>query len=229
MTTSLELGRLRIFPLAQVVLFPDLSVPLYIFEPRYRAMTRDALADDQMIGMIVVTPQNAEAMAGNPPTFDVGCAGRIAQHQERPDGTFAIVLDATQRFRIVHEDSGNALYRTAEVEYLTEADSSAHTGAHPSGHEARRREIRVALDHLIRPTQSKRVDAAQAALDQLDALDDARFVNTLAQQIDFDVLEKQRLLESDGTANRYDVLAELMQFRLAEALGGGGPGSGTVH
>ncbi len=87
-----QIDSLALFPLSDVVLLPEVSVPLYIFEPRYRQMTRDALAGTQQIGMVTVRPDSLAEIAGNPPIFEVGCLGRIAHAQERPDGTFQILL-----------------------------------------------------------------------------------------------------------------------------------------
>lgn len=83
---------LALFPLSDVVLLPEVSVPLYVFEPRYRQMTRDALAGGHQIGMVTVRPDSVSAMAGNPPVFEIGCLGRIANAQARPDGTYQILL-----------------------------------------------------------------------------------------------------------------------------------------
>src|SRR5262249_42211923 len=49
-------GIARLFPLPNVVLFPNLLQALHIFEPRYRQMTEDALAADRMIAMVLLRP-----------------------------------------------------------------------------------------------------------------------------------------------------------------------------
>ena len=68
---------LAMFPLGSV-LFPGFVLPLHIFEPRYRAMIRDALASDRLIAMI--QPKDGE----EPPTlFDIGCIGRISASDHR--------------------------------------------------------------------------------------------------------------------------------------------------
>ena len=66
---------LPIFPLSNVVLFPNLQVPLHLFEPRYRQMARDALDGAGRIGMVVVRPDHVAEMASDPPIFPIGCAG----------------------------------------------------------------------------------------------------------------------------------------------------------
>ena len=66
---------LPIFPLTSVLLLPRGRLPLNIFEPRYLAMTRDALAGERLIGM--VQPSDPGAPGRNPQVYPIGCAGRI--------------------------------------------------------------------------------------------------------------------------------------------------------
>lgn len=213
-----------LFPLANVVLFPSVSVPLYIFEPRYRQMTRDAAAGDRCIGMIAVDPRHADGMAGDPPLFRVGCEGRIEQLRERPDGTFDMLLVATRRFRIVQElpRPEGQLYRSARVEGLTE-----RLGAPLARLEETREEIFELLGALLRRTSPASAERLSPALFQ--GVEHERLVSSFAQGLDLDVVEKQRILEADGVCERYEVLADLLRFRLA-ALGST-PESGplTVH
>src|SRR5260370_348361 len=72
-----------------------------IFEPRYLAMTRDALADERLIGM--VQPSDPAASGRNPPVYPTGCAGRITSFSETEDGRFLITLTGISRFRIREE------------------------------------------------------------------------------------------------------------------------------
>src|ERR1700719_3121317 len=92
---------LPIFPLTGVLLLPRGRLPLNIFEPRYLAMTRDALAGERLIGMI--QPSDPRPSGMNPPVYPVGCAGRITTFTETDDGRFLITLTGVSRFRIREE------------------------------------------------------------------------------------------------------------------------------
>src|SRR5712671_3503244 len=103
---------LPIFPLTGVLLLPRGRLPLNIFEPRYLAMTRDALGGARYIGMIQPSdPATARpgmspgAIGGemNPAVYPIGCAGRITQFSETDDGRFLITLTGVSRFRIREE------------------------------------------------------------------------------------------------------------------------------
>jgi Lon protease-like protein len=109
----------RLFPLPRVVLFPHAVIPLHIFEPRYRQMTEDALAEpDPLIVMVQLTEPAGKPGLGDPPIERVACVGRIVEHRRLDDGRFHIMLVGLKRVRLVREVAGDRLYRLAEVEAL---------------------------------------------------------------------------------------------------------------
>jgi Lon protease-like protein len=113
-------GTARLFPLPGAVLFPHAVLPLHIFEPRYRQMTEDALADDRLVTIVALRESSAgQGVAlGSPPVEAVGCLGRIIRHERLPDGRFNFLLLGRKRIRLKRELPGPKLYRTAEVEVL---------------------------------------------------------------------------------------------------------------
>ena len=107
-----------IFPLPSVVLFPNVFLPLHIFEGRYRQMVADALAGDRLIGMTLLKAGYEEDYEGRPPVYAVGCSGVITHVERLPDGRFNMVLRGVEKFRILgEEDPGpGQLYRRALIE-----------------------------------------------------------------------------------------------------------------
>src|SRR5258705_6107774 len=116
---------LRVFPLTGCILLPGNWLPLHIFEPRYRAMVRDALATDKLIGMIqprLPAPDNVAPTSESVETrelYPVGCVERIEHSLPEPDGRFHILLKGVTRFRIVEELSRRVGYRQFHVCYDT--------------------------------------------------------------------------------------------------------------
>jgi len=220
-----ELDTIPIFPLENVVLFPRVPVPLYMFEPRYRQMTADAIDEGGVIGMVTVRPEHRDEMAQDPPVFPIGCAGRISQSQRRPDGTFNVSLLGLHRFRILDEPDKPAgrLYRSAVVERL----------ADPLPSESRERirslrgEVFAHVCQIVRITE--RSPSPEDALRTLDEMKDELFVNSLSQSLDFAPLEKQGLLEAETLALRFERLAGLLSFQLATLRGGAAPDRGLLH
>jgi Lon protease-like protein len=93
-------GLARLFPLPNLVFFPHVDQGLHIFEPRYRQMTADALADDHLIAMVLQLPNATHEPT---PIAPVACLGRIVAHEELPDGRYNLRLRGIGRLRILEE------------------------------------------------------------------------------------------------------------------------------
>jgi Lon protease-like protein len=115
--TTQTLTRLSVFPLAGVLLFPRMHLPLHIFEPRYRALVSDAMARDRLIAMI-----QPRAAGEKPPLYTMGCVGHVAQVEALEDGRYNIVLEGKARFRLVRELDVTTPFRQIEAELLPVQD-----------------------------------------------------------------------------------------------------------
>src|SRR3989442_8566328 len=140
---------LPLFPLPNVVLFPNVSLPLHIFEPRYREMVADALAGDRMIGMVLLRPGWEHEYDAKPPVYPIGCSGVITHVDRLPDGRYNIVLRGVERFRIVEEDDRRS-YRRAHIEPLPESTCRGEDVAAI-------RNQRAKLDALLAPAVERRL------------------------------------------------------------------------
>ena len=105
---------ISIFPLSNFIIFPESTVPLNIFEPRYVQMIDDAMKSHRMIGM--VQPKKTGDLK-KPNLYNVGCVGKITSFNETDDGRYLIVLNGISRFEILKEISTNKLYRVCKVNY----------------------------------------------------------------------------------------------------------------
>ncbi|KQM24692.1 MULTISPECIES: LON peptidase substrate-binding domain-containing protein [unclassified Sphingomonas] len=190
-------ARVSVFPLAGALLFPNMHLPLHIFEPRYRAMVSDALARDRRIGMIQPRPVGSET--DRPPLFDIGCIGQIVDVEAHADGRYDVVLRGLSRFRIVRELDVTTAFRQVEAEMLPMVGDTTLALAE-----------RASLE-----MESKRfADRLGYAVDweSVGRLDDESLVNGIAQIAPFDVAAKQALLEVDALAERAELIVQLMQF-----------------
>ena len=103
---------LPIFPLQGLLLLPRGRLPLNIFEPRYLAMTEDALRADRLIGMI-----QPSGPGEPPPVYAIGCAGRIVSFDETEDGRYHLTLCGISRFTVLQEFQTPRGYRRAQVDW----------------------------------------------------------------------------------------------------------------
>ena len=111
-------GKVRLFPLPNVVLFPRVIQPLHIFEPRYKQMVEDALDDNGLIAMCLLRPSAGYGANNVAPIFSEICIGKIIQEERLPDGRFNLLLQGVSRAKIIKEVNDDKLYRTAKVEIL---------------------------------------------------------------------------------------------------------------
>ena len=186
---------IAIFPLDDVMLFPNVNRPLHIFEPRYRAMVADALQGDRLIGMVLLEPGHEADYEGRPPVFAVGCAGYIDSVRMYPDGRYDIVLRGLSKFRITTEDHSRP-YRVATVEVIPELVGD---------------DERVALAERRARIVAAYLAAAPNAEAPPPELGNEGLVNGLAQFLGFAPLDRQQLLEADGPLARADVLLSLLE------------------
>ena len=190
-----------IFPLPNAVLFPNVFLPLHIFEPRYREMVADALDGDRMIGMVLLRPGWEANYEGTPAVFPIGCAGLITHHERLPDGRYNIILRGLQKFRIRGEDEGRS-YRVARIETIHE----------PSGpsEEDDLRAARRKLEAILVPQPSGRGHDPIVP----PSMSHEDLINALAQYMELEPLEKQALLERDGLLARCRSLIELLEIKM---------------
>ena len=104
---------ISIFPLSNFIFFPQTTVPLNVFEPRYIQMVDDAMKGDRIIGMVQPKKSNQTI----PILYNIGCAGKIISFNETEDGRYLIVLDGISRFKILEELNNDKLYRECKVNF----------------------------------------------------------------------------------------------------------------
>lgn len=109
------LSSLPIFPLPNCVLLPGGLLPLHVFEPRYRELTRDCLAGHHLMAIARLRPGFESSYYGRPPVYERCGVGRIICSEELPDGRFALLLRGVARVQIARELSTDLSYRMVEA------------------------------------------------------------------------------------------------------------------
>jgi len=195
---------LPIFPLTGVLLLPRGRLPLNIFEPRYLAMTRDALAGERLIGM--VQPSDPAASGSNPPVYPTGCAGRITSFSETDDGRFLITLTGTSRFRIREELPMLEGYRRVVPDW--------HEFARDLGNEE---EPGFDRERLLRGLKGYfQQHQISADWDAITSVSGDRLVSSIAMICPFDPSEKQALLEASDLAERARLLTAIVEMAVMQ-------------
>jgi Lon protease-like protein len=187
-----------IFPLPDAVLFPNVSLGVYVFEPRYRAMLRDALRGDGIIGMVQLQPGYESGYTGRPPINPIGCAGAILEAEPMTDGRIKVVLRGLVKFRVTGEDDSRP-YRLAQVEELPEFVNQDERTA--------LRKQRERLDAMLTPPGGPSALGRRFPRD----IADEDLINALSQYLNVGPLERQALLEQPGVLARAEALIATME------------------
>ncbi len=196
-------GRVPIFPLPNVVLFPHVTLPLHIFEPRYRTMIEEALRGDRMIAMVLLKPGWEAGYGGIPEVFQIGCAGLIEDEVRLPDGRFNIRLRGLSRVEI-REFVQDQPYRAASVRMLIDLNEDGGPGV-----EQEKRALLGACASLLQEMSG--LPSHPFALDAGVPL--ASIVNALSQNLALDADAKQELLETGDVVLRCRRLAAMLNER----------------
>jgi Lon protease-like protein len=199
-----------VFPLTGVLLLPRGSLPLNIFEPRYLAMTEDAIATpDRLIGMI--QPTEPERQDKPPALYTVGCAGRIASFSETDDGRYLITLSGVCRFTIAEEVATMRGYRRVVPDFARwQTDLSE-----PPGIKIERERMLAALKAYFAH------NGMSADWNAINDSPDDRLVTTLAMFCPFEPQEKQALLECETLPERSSTLITLLEMGTRGSVGEG--------
>ncbi|PPK95209.1 hypothetical protein CLV92_10630 [Kineococcus xinjiangensis] len=205
--------RLPLFPLG-TVLFPGLVLPLNVFEPRYRALVADLVADageePRGFGVVAVRAGHEVGEGGVHSMHSVGCVAQLREVTELDDGRYEIITVGTSRFRVtaIDEDAGTP-YLTALVEPYGQ-DPGAEDEDDPAA-------------HLLATSVQHRFARYRDALDigGTGAPDDPSVLSYLvAAAMVLPTQERQRLLEEPDTCSRLRSELELLRRELGivEAL-----------
>ena len=191
-------NKIPVFPLSNFIIFPETTVPLNIFEPRYLQMINDAMKGSKIIGIIQPKKQNQI----NPLLYDIGCAGKITNYNETADGRYLIVLSGISRFKILQEINTEKLYRVCKVNFNEfKIDLNEH-----------KEEIKFSDLELIFK-KSKSLFNKQGYIinwKDLELQSLNQTINTISMASPFSLEEKQVLLEALNINDRKKKLEEIL-------------------
>ncbi len=213
------MAKLPLFPLPETVVFPGMTLPLYIFEERYKRMVKDCVESNQQRLVIVLARENVPVLRDSlddailPVTHDIGTFVDILSVSENPDGSYNILTHGQERCRI----------ELADQLAVTEADGSTRYLYYSEDKpEALRRDDpnveRVsAWDTLDTFRSYAQTFFAFDALKQIEEAlpDDLLYqASFICANMRVPSPERQQLLEVDSLVGRFELAQRLMQEHL---------------
>tara|TARA_Y100001970_G_scaffold48219_1_gene61124 strand:+ start:4162 stop:4788 length:627 start_codon:yes stop_codon:yes gene_type:complete len=196
--------KIPIFPLRGVIFFPETHLPLNIFENRYLKMVNDTLKNNKFLGMIQSKKVNGEV-------YNIGCLGKIDEHNRTEDGRILINLKGINRFQIDKEITNNEPYREFSVKYDLFKD------------DANEKKVDVTKEKLNELISNSKIFFKKngilinwLALSKLSA---QKQIYNLAMISPISVEEKQKLIEVVKLDDVANILNEITKFSFYEDLG----------
>jgi len=192
---------LPLFPLPDLVFFPNTRLPLHVFEPRYRQMITDALENENRFGIVLLRPGWQSDYYGAPPIHLLGTLGTIEQAVPLEDGKYNILVRGDVRFRVLDEVQ-RVPYRTARVVVRPEVSREAQ-----EAHAQREWLADLALQYLhYLPNQMPVPEIETVSLEPL--------TNALIMSLNLEAEEKQKLLEIDDVVDRAEQIGNELSSRI---------------
>ena len=188
-----------VFPLSNFIIFPDTTVPLNIFEPRYVEMINDSMKTNKFIGLIQPKTNNNNSITD---LHETGCMGKITNFKDTPDGRYMIELIGLVRFKITKEIKNNKSYRECEINFEDYQDDLSL-----------QKEVLKFSDLELIFKDLKSLFEKKGYIINWKSLEKQNLnetINALAMASPFSLEEKQILLESQNLAIRKDKIAEIL-------------------
>jgi Lon protease-like protein len=196
--------KISVFPLSNFIIFPNTTVPLNIFEPRYLDMINDSMRGNKIIGLIQPKNRNKDI----PELYSIGCAAKITSYNELEDGRYLIALNGISRFKILKEVVNNKTYRECEVSFEEyNFDQKENT----------LKFTKTDLEPIFKNLKSllkKRNYIVN--IDSLKKESIEQIVNTLAMASPFSLEEKQALLETQNILERKLELEQILNTYIVD-------------
>mgnify|MGYP006102790021 CR=1 FL=1 len=190
--------KIPIFPLSNFIIFPQTTVPLNIFEPRYVEMIRDSMKTNKMIGL--VQPKNNDSSILD--LHKIGCLGKIISFKDTSDGRYLIELNGLTRFEITKEINDDKPYRTFEINYGNFKEDLS-----PENKNLKFSDLELIFKDLKLLFEKKGYIINWKSLEKQDLNET---INALSMASPFSLEEKQILLESKNLEVRKNKIAEIL-------------------
>ncbi len=204
-------GTARLFPLPNLVMFPQVIQPLHIFEPRYRKLLEDTLADDGLFATATLAPGWEANYEGRPPVAPVACLGKVAAHFRLEGGEYNVLLVGLRRLRILEEFPPTKPYREARVELCDDLGSPAAADADPTMLQRLREGFLQVLSEL--PQAQDQVEQLMAGGVSLSTLTDV-----MSFMMEIEVEKKVALLSELDAYRRAEMLLKHLSAAVSSPL-----------
>ncbi len=213
-------GRVRLFPLPDLVVFPHAMQPLHIFEPRYCDMLAESMATDRLIAMATLRDGPQAAFASDPGIHPTVCIGKVVSHVETEDGGHNVLLIGAQRAKILRELPTNRSFRMADVEVAVDY----HPVTDLSQAQELKRQVLDAFAAVIPPSATVQHNLHELMAGQMGL---GPITDIISYTLPLGLEAKLALLAEANIGERARLLVQVLRAR-KHAAGSTSPASGAA-
>ena len=188
-----------IFPLSNFIIFPDTTVPLNIFEPRYIDMIKDSMQKNKLIGLIQPKNNNISSVID---LHETGCMGKITNFKDSSDGRYLIELKGMVRFKVIKEIKNDKSYRECEINF-----EDYQEDLNLQKEQLKFSDLELIFKDLKSLFEKKGYMINWKSLEKQNLNET---INALSMASPFSLEEKQILLESQNLEIRKNKIAEIL-------------------
>lgn len=194
-----------VFPLPNFIIFPETTVPLNIFEPRYIQMINDTMKNNNFVGLVQPKEKGNKLI---PELYNIGCMGKITSFNETEDGRYLIVLNGISRFKILDEVKNDKMYRECNISF----------GEFEEDIKFQKNEMKISdLEIIFKDLKNLfKKKGYIINWDELKKQNLNQTINNLSMASPFSLEEKQALLETKDILSRKNKLGEILKTYLVD-------------
>ena len=191
--------KIPIFPLSNFIIFPNTTVPLNIFEPRYIEMIDYSMKTNKFLGLI---QPKKDKINSEPELHEIGCLGKITSFRSLSDGRYLIELSGISRFKMVKEIKNNKSFRECEIDF-----NDYENDLNLQSEKIKFSDLELIFKDLKSLFEKKGFIINWKTLEKQNLNET---INALAMASPFSLEEKQILLESQNLETRKNKIAEIL-------------------
>ena len=194
-----------VFPLPNFIIFPETTVPLNIFEPRYIQMINDTMKNNNLVGLVQPKKKGNKSI---PELYNIGCMGKITSFKETEDGRYLIVLNGISRFKILDEVKNDKMYRECNISF----------GEFEEDIKLQKNEMKISdLEIIFKDLKNLfKKKGYIINWDELKKQNLNQTINNLSMASPFSLEEKQALLETKDILSRKNKLGEILKTYIVD-------------
>ena len=206
MNEKMPTENIPLLPLRDVVVYPNMVVPLFVGRPKSIRSLEDSMNNYEK-KILLVTQKSADIDDPNPSQlYEIGCTATILQLLKLPDGTVKVLIEGISRSKIIKINDSDELLN-AEYQELPDTQKPSST----THKDALARTLEDTFNQYVKLNKKipPEVLSSIAGIDNLSKLSDS-----IAAHMTMSLEEKQKILELSNLKNRAEYLIKAMKSEL---------------